>query len=311
MERDVHDALANEYDSHSIDHQIHDVPPHEVYAVRVDGERAVCKRDTAPTGTAAYEGRVMAFVDERTSVSVPSVHHVGDDHYVAAWHPDAPDPDCGQEVDRAWARAAGRALATLHDETDGGVDGYGRLEPGRDGRAERATGERSTWHDAVIDYLERRSDAVAEHGHTATVDAAIEFFRARPDAFAGAGPPVCCHGWASPDHVAVRDGAVACVVDFEHALAAPAEYDHWRTVIPTFDADTAAERRAFRDAYESVRPLPDGFERRAPYYRLLTLVYYLESLHVQAQHGPEATAERAAGLTDAIHDTLDELAADD
>jgi hypothetical protein len=54
-----------------------------------------------------------------------------------------------------------------------------------------------------------------------------------PDAFADADEPVCCHDLATPEHVAVADDTVACVVDFEHAIAAPAAFDYWRTVHPT------------------------------------------------------------------------------
>jgi fructosamine-3-kinase len=304
MNRDVHDALAAEYDSYSIDRRLHEVPPHAVNAVHVDGRRAVCKHDTGPTGAAALEGRVMAFVGDRTTVPVPEVLHVSDDHYVVAWHPDAPAPGADHAVDEDWAHAAGRGLATLHDETEPLVDGYGQLEFGDDERHRVAT-ERSTWHEAAIDYVRRRRETVREYGHAETVDAVLEHLRARPAAFVDAGPSVCTHGWASPEHVAVRDGEVACVVDFEHALAAPGEYDYWRTVIPTFADDATTERRAFRAGYESARPLPEGFERRAPAYRLLTLSYYLESLHVQDHHGPDATAERATAIVDAIHETLD------
>lgn len=121
----------------------------------------------------------------------------------------------------------------------------------------------------------------------------------------GAGAPVCCHGWWTPEHVPVVDGDVACVVDFEHALAAPDEYDYWRTVLPTF-ADEAA-LGAFREGYEAVRALPGGFEARQPLYEALVGVYYFESLYVQDQHGPAATEQRATRLRESVFGALDDL----
>jgi hypothetical protein len=113
MRDDVHDTLASEFDTHRIVRQLHAVPPHEVYEVYVDGRHAVYKGDTGPTGSAATEGRVTAFVREYTSVPVPEILLVGDDDYIAAWHPDAPAPDEGGDVDETWAYATGRLLATL------------------------------------------------------------------------------------------------------------------------------------------------------------------------------------------------------
>jgi len=73
-------------------------------------------------------------------------------------------------------------------------------------------------------------------------------------------------------------------IDFERALVAPAEYDYWRTVMPYFGApDDVNEtvKQAFQDGYESIRPLPVGFEARRPLYRLLNWVEFIESLYLQ------------------------------
>ena len=276
--------------------------------MRVDGRRAVYKGDTGPTGNAAVEGRVTAFVGRETSVPVPEILHVGADHYVAAWHPNAPAPDASGEADATWARAAGRGLATLHEETEPLVDGYGPFRA-VDGGVSVETAD--DWHAAAVDDVRRRRAVLAEYGRTDVADAVVEFLRDRPDAFDGADDAVCCHGWWTPEHVAVENGRVACVVDFEHTTAAPGEWDFWRTVTPTFaardgGADANTVRCAFRRGYESVRRLPSGFERRSPLYGLSNAVYYLESLHVQGQHGPAATAERADRFRARVFETISE-----
>jgi Ser/Thr protein kinase RdoA (MazF antagonist) len=134
----------------------------------------------------------------------------------------------------------------------------------------------------------------------------LSVLRTYPEVFADVGDPVCCHGWATPEHVATSDGEVVCLVDFEHAIAAPGEFDYWRTVTPTFGADESG-RQAFREGYESVRALPAGFESRRRLYGLLNLVYYFESLYVQDQHDPDTTANKAEELRTAVADLLDTL----
>lgn len=52
---DVEAALDTQFSTHSIARRLHAVPPHEVYEVRVDGRRGVCKRSTGRTGDAAVE----------------------------------------------------------------------------------------------------------------------------------------------------------------------------------------------------------------------------------------------------------------
>jgi hypothetical protein len=314
MRRDAHeirDRLESEYDSHRIVRRLRDVPPHEVYEVRVDDRRGIYKRDTGPTGRAGVEGRVTAFVGRETSVPVSEVLSVGDDYYVAAWHPDAPEPGAARVADEAWARAAGGALATLHAETEPHLGAFGPFRPR--GGTDLAAGVETPrvdgtedWREAALAEVRRRRPVLARYGHADVADAVAGLLRDRADAFAGAGPPVCCHGWATPEHVAVADGRVACVVDFEHAAAAPAEFDYWRTVLPTFGGDEAS-MTAFREGYESVRSLPPGVDRRAPFYALLNEVYYVESLHVQDQHGPRETAERAAGLRESVFERVERL----
>lgn len=296
-----HHALATRFDTYSIRRQLHDVPPHEVFEVTVDDQRAVFKRDTGPTGNAGVEGRVTAFVGEHTSVPVPEILAVGDDWYLAAWHPNAPEPDVGAAADESWARAAGRGLATLHTETAEHVDAYGRFRP--DGDGVRVEGS-DDWREAATGYVRRRRPVLDDYGHADVADAVIDYLREHPDALSGTGDPVCCHGWWTPEHVPVSGEEVACVVDFEHALAAPGEYDYWRTVVPTFDGGPA--REAFREGYESVRALPDDVEDRRPVYLALLGVYYVESLYVQDQHGPAATEQRASAFRELVFGALDD-----
>jgi Ser/Thr protein kinase RdoA (MazF antagonist) len=304
MRQAAHDRLAATFDSYEPVRQLHDVPPHEVWEVRVDGQRAVYKGDTDATGKTATEGRVTAFVDAQTSVPVPTVLHVGADFYVAAWHPDAPVPDVEREATDEWCRAAGRTLATLHAESAPAVDGYGLPEPTDEG----LVAPHDDWHAAAVAYVRARRPPLAAHGHADLADAVLDRLADRPDAFAGAGDAVCCHGWWTPEHVAVGAGEVRCVVDFEHALAAPAEFDYWRTALPTFLATGEDDgRETFREAYESVRPLPDGVERRREWFLLLCETYYVESLYVQDQHGPEETEQRAEWLRELVLDRVDGL----
>lgn len=304
MKRDVHDNLEAQYTTYRIVRQLRDMPPHEVYEVYVEGQHAVYKGNTEPTGKAATDGCVTAFVSEQTSVPVPEILHVEDDYYIAAWHPDAPTPDVGRELNEMWADAAGRLLATLHDETAPLLDTYGHFIPA--GEAISVAGS-DDWHAAATDYIRRHRPILAQYGHADVADAVIEFLIDHPDILTGAGDSVCCHGWATPEHISVVDGQAVSIVDFEHAIAAPGEFDYWRTALPTFNHDTDGLQELFRAGYESVRALPTGFERRAPLYKVLNEVYYFESLYVQNQHGAEETEQRANWFRQRVCETLEML----
>lgn len=301
----MHTAIQNkldaQFDSYRIGEKLHDVPPHEVYEVTVDGTRAVCKANTGPTGNAGVEGRVTAVVNEETAVPVPEVLQVGTDYFVAAFHPEAPAPDKTQQVDDSWAAATGRGLARLHDETADYFDGYGQC---------RADGDRVTttgydeFHDAALEYVRRYRPTLDRYGHADVADDVIDALRANPDAFTGVGEAVLCHGWASPEHVSIVDGELACLLDFEHAIVAPAEFDFWRTADPAFERDSQLER--FREGYESVRSLPRRFEARHPLWRILNVIYFFVSLYVQDQHDATETERRAQHLRELVMESIEQ-----
>lgn len=304
MRETVRTQLADRYEDIRVVRQLHDVPPHEVYELQLDGIRAVYKGDTGPTGSAGIEGPVMAWLGERTTIPVPEVLHYDGDYHVTAYEPAAPSPDDDPGVDQQWARAAGRGLARLHDETVDAVDGYGPLEPAP---AVLSTARHENWHGGALEYLRRRKPVLERFGHADIAEEVLRALKARPELTAGAGPAVCCHGWATPEHVTTADGEVTCFVDFEHAIGAPAEFDYWRTVVPAFGLDSTPEARAFRDGYEEVRELPPRLEERQSLYSLLNGIYFFESLYVQDQHGPEETGRKARNLREGIKEVLADL----
>ena len=294
----VPDALAARYEEVRTENRLHAVPPHVVDAVIVDGRRAVLKRDVGPRGSAGVEGRVLRLVGARTALPVPEVLAVGPDWFLAAHHPDAPAPEEAAPADEACARPAGRALARLHADAVSAVEGYGALRVGVDGSL--AGPDHDRWHDAALAFVHDRRPLLAEHGHADVAAAVEEWLAATSDAFAGAGGPTLCHGWFGPEHAPVEAGRLACIVDFEHALAAPPAFDVTRTELFVL---SEGAREPFRAGYGAVRSLGNS-----PRDALAVLhgVYCFESLYVQNRHDPAETAERARRLRRWTFDLLDD-----
>jgi fructosamine-3-kinase len=304
--------VAAHADEYELRRRLHDVPPHEVWEVVVDGRRAVCKVTTDPRGTAGVEGRVLRYVGRETTVPVPAVWAVGADGFLAAYCDDAPEAPDDPVLDPAWIDAAGRALARLHGESS--FDRPGLLavdgDPGDTAAGLRVDAPAgAAWPDALDDLLALYGDALAGTGFRGVVEAAREFVADHADRLSlpGDRDPALLHGWFTPEHVAVADGAVRRAIDFEHALVGSGEWDYWRTAVPLFrgsnwTAPDGAKRR-FREAYESVRPLPAGVEERGPAYRALVSVSYLDSLH--AQRGiDDDTRETAEAIADHVRESL-------
>jgi hypothetical protein len=302
----VRQVLAVRFDEVVVGERLHAVPPHVVHAVTVDGRRAVCKLAVGPEAHVRREAHVLDRVGHETSLPVPELLAVGEDHFVAEWLdavPGADDLPGESGLGLAdWARAAGAGLATLHEEAP--MDAHGPLRAREGGLA---VDDRGSAAEGLAGYLEDLRPAVANTGYADVLDDATACLREQPDPLAGAGDPVLCHGNWVPEHVGVADGAVAAVIDAERALAAPAEHDYHRAAIPLFggpgDTDEAA-REASRAGYESVRPLPGGFEERADVHRLAIVATFVESLFVQDEHDPAETERRAGALRAAVDDLV-------
>ena len=325
-ETDVHDALASHTDDYEVRERLHEVPPHATYEVTFEGQRAVCKLATNDEGDPAMEARLLQHVDRTTSVPVPRVLAVGDDHLVAAWSNDVPqDPG---DVDESRARTMGAGLARLHEETafdatgffaatDGSASGDGRptdeVATSNDGRVTDglALDARASWPATVRAFLDDRRAFLDEHEqgrqYVDAADDALALLRERPDLLAGAGDPVLCHGNYLPAHVGTDGERVTCVIDFEHALAGPGEYDYWRTALPLLSDEDEAVESAFRAGYEEVRPLPDGFDERGEVYRLVNTVSYVRSLFLQGNVTGEEAERRADRMAEYVCEAVDRL----
>lgn len=303
---DVCSAVASVSNDYEVRRELHAVPPHAVYEVTVDGTRAVCKVAQGPRAHPATEARVMEVVGRETTVPTPEVLAVGGDWFVAEWREGLPyDP----ELDPERARIMGAGLATLHEETAGAFErtGFPRTEGDSLGVASH-----DSWVETVCARLADRRDYLADFGCGDVASAARSFVGERPDLFDGAGEPILAHGNYLPDHVAVTDGEQTCVVDWEHALVAPAEYDYWRTAMPLFESpgDTDAEEAAFHEGYESVRPIPANFDEYSLAHRLVIMVSHLESLHLQRQHDDHGTARFEKFARRYVFDAIEELGGD-
>ena len=318
MTQDVASALAANFERHEIDAQLQKVPPHAVYEVRVDGRRAVCKVARGPTAEPETEAAVIDHVDRHTDLPVASVLAAGEGYFVASWLDGLPTDDAvpgSADIDEAYARALGRTLGRLHGATAGTFarPGFPRVGRWDDSGGALAVDTRTRWVDVVRDFLDGLADDLSGTDWVDPVREVRRLVDECPEVFAGAGDPVLCHGNLLPDHVGfATDGdgdpaAPAAIVDFEHALVAPGEYDFWRTATPVFgppNDSPSPGMAAFRRGYESVRPLPDDFERRRDGHLLLNLASYFLALAVQQNGiGPDERP-KAEGMSETVSDLV-------
>ncbi|MBP1987956.1 phosphotransferase family protein [Halolamina salifodinae] len=309
-EPEIHDALATDTDDYEIVRELHRIRPHATYEVRFRGERAVCKVETHPESDLGAEAAVMRYVAESTSIPVPELLAVGDDHFVARWMDEVPDGTPTRDVSRI--RALGRGLATLHAETaEIGWTGFPRSS-GVDDPESPPIDSDPCWGDTLFTLLERRARYLEQVGYGDLAQEVVTWVRENRGLFDAAGDTVLCHGNYFGEHIGTgADGEASAVIDFEHALAAPAEWDYLRTVLPVFGpgAEHGVPESVFREAYESVRPLPAGFDRRREALVLCNGLSYLRSLHLQRgdQDPPQAVARRARAMAASLRERLGAL----
>lgn len=303
----VGDFLSARFASHDVHRQLHDIAPHAVYEVSVDGRRAVCKLGRGPQADPLVEARAIEYAAEHTDLPVPEVLAADRTGFLTAWHEGAPQDPEAITVDEARAEAMGDGLARLHDRVD--LPAYGPL------RAEEGltVDARETWADALLGRLEAFRAFLEPKGYGEVARAVAKAVRDRRGLLADAGPPTLLHGNFLPEHVGIEDGTVTCVIDWEHAFAGPGEYDYVRAAIPMFDNPSRptgdAERAAFRQGYESVRELPEGFERRRALYRLVISVSFLQALYVQrgGRDPDDEVTDRAERGAERIRSDLETL----
>lgn len=313
MRRDIDDVLATCATEYAVEGQLHDVPPHAVYEVTVDGRRAVCKVARGPAADLATDAAVLAYVDGATSVPVPEVLAAGEDYVVTEFCEDAPASGTAHDHEAATvttdlARSLGEGMATLHAETAFERTGFPRADGGL------AVEAHETWADTLAAQLADWGGILAEHGYGVVAREARAFVREHPALFGGAGRPALTHNWYTPEHVGVDDGEVACVLDWEHALVAPGEFDYARTALllfggPNRDREDGAAA-AFREGYESVHHIPEGFDVRRRAYRVAHLVYFLVSAHVQRQQSAAERERASERFAAELRETLSALRAD-
>lgn len=302
MKREIRDTLASYATNYEIQCELHDVPPHVTYEIVLDRTRAVCKLARSSEGDPATEARAIQYLKTNTSVPVPEIVAVGDDYFIAEWCDDVPED---RTLDRERARTMGAGMATLHDETT-----FEDTEFLRNDGGELALDARETWHETVCEFLVGRHDFLEPFGYGDVAADALAFVREHPSLFDGADNPVLCHGNYLPKHVGTDGNEMTHIIDFEHALVAPGEYDYWRTALPLFaDSDCSDEAltESFRTGYESVCSLPDGFDQRRKVYWMVNTVSYFRSLFLQRQQTGQEAARTAAFFRNHVYDTIDQL----
>lgn len=310
MFRDIHAVLESHTSNCTVRRQLHAVPPHSVYEIDFDGIRAVCKLAQGPEADPVCEAQVIKYVTENTTVPVPQILSVGEDHFVAKWNEGVPEDPTLSETKIA---TIAKGLATLHTEAAPDFERTGLLHT-EDGELILDGNDR--WSDTLCSLLTDRRDYLDSVGYGDVAREVLTFVRNHRDLFVSIENPTLLHGNYLPEHVGVEEDTITCVIDFEHALVGPCEYDYLRSIMPiagnSQNRTSDSARETFREAYESVRPLPPGFDRRWKAHKVVNMVSYLKALHLQRSDlDPRSdVARRAYGMRKYIYELLDKLRAE-
>jgi Ser/Thr protein kinase RdoA (MazF antagonist) len=269
---DVHDALASHADDYEVRRELPSRDPNGVYEVSLDGTRTVCK---VARGEDAHVGRhalVTRHVRDQTTTPTPRVLEFGDDHAVFQWSEGVTyEAEAPRELRKRRLRNAGVTLARLHEETEFEAHGYLRAQGKR-----LELDSKGTWSDVLATIVGGWTDDLEGTRFEAAEEVVLELVRDHDDALDAADGPDLVHGDYQPENVRFDGARVAAVLDWEFSLAGSGEFDLCRAEREFFDWHDAPEgdasddeelRGALRNGYESVRPLPPGFEARREVYR--------------------------------------------
>lgn len=268
----VRDALETHAESYEVGRELPSRDPNEVYEVRIDGRRAVCKLHEGQDAHVERHALVARRVAERTPTPTPKVLGVGDDYAIFAWSDGtAYEADAPRTLRKRRLRNAGATLARLHETTHFDAHGYLRA---RDGRLELdAEGDWSATLESIVGGW---TDDLRGTRFESAGEAVLDLVDDHADAFDAADGPDLVHGDYQPENVRFDGEEVVGVLDWEFSLAGAGEFDLSRAEREFFDWHDAPEgdasndadlREALLDGYESVRPLPTGFGGRREAYR--------------------------------------------
>lgn len=303
---DVRNALASISDDFEIHGELMKTDRHVVHEVRFEGRPAVCKLARGDSTGLQRDALVLRRLADSDAVSVPDLLARDEDHYVAAFAPGGEyDGDAPRRIRERRLRDAGATLARVHEAFS--FEAYGDLRPAGD-RLELDA--RESWPDLFVEQVADWSDDLTKTRFADLGTDVLAFVRDHAAAFAEVRSPVLVHGDYEADNLRFAGDGVSSVLDWEVARSAPGEFDLARAELGWFEKPTSPEgdgdlRSALIAGYESVRPLPDGFEaRRAVYRGALTL----KPLRRVGEIGGRADApgdELAATMESFVHDQLD------
>ena len=302
MKRDIHDVLESYANHYRVHRLLNDVPPHFVYEVTVDGVRAVCKLAQQERASPSVEGSVLKYVEATTTVSVPHVLDVGDGYFLTEWCADAPNEQVS--VTESEAYAMGVCLATLHTQTS--FENTGLLQTS----GPLAVEEQDTWSETLVRIISDVQSDLSGTGYRDVSERALSFIEHHRAFIDEGDSAVLVHGDFVPSHVSFDDREVSCVVDWEHAIAGPGEFDYARCDLHIFDnpaRESEQHREAFRSGYESVRKLPPGSELRRRAYKALIFTYNIRQAFVQNQRNEAERQDLSDSFRGHVFEILEEV----
>jgi fructosamine-3-kinase len=305
-EESIHDALAVHTDDFEVRKELMRTDRHVVHEVRFEGRRAVCKLARDDSTGFQRDALVLRRLADSDAVSVPDLLVRGEDHYVAAFAPGGEyDGDAPRRVRERRLRDAGATLARVHETFS--FEAYGDLRPAGD-RLELDACE--SWPDLFAEWVVDWSDDLAGTRFADLGTDVLAFVHDHATAFAEVGSPVLVHGDYEADNLRFAGDGVSSVLDWEVARSAPGEFDLARAELGWFEKPTAPEddgdlRSALVAGYESVRPLPDGFEARRAAYRSALTLKPLQRVGEIAGRADAPGDELAATMGSFVYDQLD------
>lgn len=235
----------------------------EVYRATVAGEPVVIKVDRAAAPQLHLEGRMLAYLAERSSLPVPRVLHAAPDLLVISWI------EGGSSIDRSADRHAAELLANLHEVSS---DAFGLEFDTLIGNLPQPNGPTASWPEFFAERrLRHMARLASEAGRLpdrthnrvlAAADRCGEWLGHEPR-------PALIHGDVWGGNVLARPGVIAGFID-------PAIYYADAEVELAFIALFNCFGPAFWARYHELRPIDPAFaELRRDVYNLYPLLVHV------------------------------------